>query len=177
MLRLVGHDLELSLCCTSQLGIACNHAKSETQVYQLNQHILSIFCFRVASISEQCAACLWFKRMVMILERMPTFGFVTFSHGGVSRNHLKILDVDQSQGSNQKRCTTMFHSPRFKERGESRYTESWQFCCSCSKQLSSDLMGLLTSWQWKVSYRISSMLSSMERLSEDTWAFQVNIVD
>ena len=59
MLRLVGHDLELSLCCTSQLSIACNHAKSETQVYQLNQHILSIFCFRVASISEQCAACVW----------------------------------------------------------------------------------------------------------------------
>ena len=92
--------------------------------------------------------CLSFiERMVMMLERMPTLGFVTCSHSEVSRNHLKILDVDQTQGSNQKRCTTMFHSPRFKERGESRYTESWQFCCSCSKQLSSDLMGLLTNWQ------------------------------
>ena len=144
MLRFVGCDLETSLCCAFQISIAYIPAKLRSQVSRLNQHILSIFCFRVASISEQCAACLWFERMVMILERMPTFGFVTFSHGGVSRNHLKILDVDQTQGSNQKRCTTMFHSPRFKERGESRYTESWQSYCSYSERLSSDHMDLLT---------------------------------
>ena len=129
----------------------------------------------------------------MILERMPTFGFVTCSHGGVSRNHLTILDVDQTQGSNQKRCATMFHSPRFKERGASRYTESWQSYCSCSKRLSSDLMDLLTNRIAQItckSYTIRScignercltgyhqVMSSMELLSEDTWAFQVNIVN
>ena len=58
MLRLVGHDLEPSLCCALQIKIAYISAKLRSQISQLDQYIFSIFCFRVASISEQCAACL-----------------------------------------------------------------------------------------------------------------------
>ena len=81
----------------------------------------------------------------------------------------------------------------FKERGESRYTESWQSCCSCRRRLSSDLMDLLSNQIAPIactSYALCicvgngrcltgyhQVMSSMELLSEDTWAFQVNIVD
>ena len=60
VLRLVGHNLEQSLCCACHMSIAYSHAKPRSQVSQLNQHIFSIFRFRVASISEQCAVSLWF---------------------------------------------------------------------------------------------------------------------
>ena len=118
--------------------------------------------------------------------------FATCSHGGASRNYLKILDVGRTQGSNQRRCTTMFRSPRFKERGASRYTESWQSCCSCSRRLSSDLMGLLTIQIAPITCKSNALrfcignerclteyhqvMSSMELLSGDTWAFQVIIL-
>ena len=36
----------------------------------------------------------------------------------------------------------MFRTPRFKERGASRYMESWQSCCSYSERQSKDHMGL-----------------------------------
>ena len=61
-------------------------------------------------------------RMTMILEHMFTIGFVAITHVDVSRNYLKILDVDQTQGSNQKRCTTMFRSPWFKNEG---HPDTW----------------------------------------------------
>ena len=56
MLRLVGHDLEPSLCCALQIKIAYFYAKLRFQISELDQCVFSIFCFRVASISEQCAA-------------------------------------------------------------------------------------------------------------------------
>ena len=57
MLRLVGQDLEPSLCRSLQGKIAY-HANLRSQVSQLDHYIFSIFCLRVASILEQCAACL-----------------------------------------------------------------------------------------------------------------------
>ncbi len=94
--------------------------------------------------------------MVMILESMSTIDFATCSHGGVLRNYLKILDVDQTQGSNRKRCTTVSHSPRFKERGASRYTESWQSCCSYSEQRSGDHMDLLANQDAQITCECST---------------------
>ena len=130
-------------------------------------------------------------RMTMILEWMFTIGFVATTHVDVSRNYLENLDVDQTQGSNQRRCTTMFRSPRFKERGASRYTESWQSCCSCSRRLSSDLMGLLTIQIAPITCRnyaqrfcigdercltgYHQVMSSMEPVFGDTWTFSVSI--
>ena len=61
-------------------------------------------------------------RTMMILEHMFTIGFVAITHVDVSRNCLKNLDVDQTRGSNQKRCTTMFRSPRFKNEG---HPDTW----------------------------------------------------
>ena len=40
-------------------------------------------------------------RMTMILEHMFIIDFVAITHVDVSRNYLKIWDVDQTQGSNE----------------------------------------------------------------------------
>ena len=53
------------------------------------------------------------EHRAMMLECMLFSALLHVLHGEVSRNHLKILDVGQTHGSNQKRCTTMFHSPQF----------------------------------------------------------------
>ncbi len=60
MLYLIAHDLGQSSCCACHMNIAYIHVKLKSRVSQLNQHIFSVFRFRVASISEQWAIFLWF---------------------------------------------------------------------------------------------------------------------
>ena len=142
MLYLIVRDLDqkFMLCMSHEHCIHSRDAKISSLSIE-STYLLNLSFSSCLHLRTMCSFSL-ILRMMVIFERMFTIGFVAITHVDVSRNYLKILDVDQTQGSNQRRCTTMFRSPRFKERGASRYMESWQSCCSYSERQSKDHMGL-----------------------------------
>ena len=81
---------------------------------------------RVASISEQCAVSLWScARRWYLNACLPSASsqlHMLMFRATVHPPQLKNLDVDQAQDSNQIRCTTMFRSPWFKNKG---HPDTW----------------------------------------------------
>ena len=101
-------------------------------------------------------------RMAMVLECMFTIGFVAITHVDVSRNCLKNLDVDQTRGSNQKRCTTMFRSPRFKDEGHPDTWSHGNLAVPYSERQSKDHMGLFAYRFAPISCRNYASVSAMK---------------
>ena len=94
MLRLVGHDLKQSLCC------GCSH---EHCIHSCEAKISSLSMESIYLLNLSFSSCLHLRTMcsfslilrtTMIFERMFTIGFVAITHVDVSRNYLKIWDVD-----------------------------------------------------------------------------------
>ena len=122
MLYLIVRDLDqkFMLCMSHEHCIHSREAKISSLSIE-STYLLNLSFSSCLHLRTMCSFSL-ILRTTMIFERMFTIGFVAITHVDVSRNCLKNLDVDQTRGSNQKRCTTMFRSPRFKNEG---HPDTW----------------------------------------------------
>ena len=95
MLYLIVRDLDqkFMLCMSHEHCIHSREAKISSLSIE-STYLLNLSFSSCLHLRTMCSFSLILRTM-MIFERMFTIGFVAITHVDVSRNYLKILDVDQ----------------------------------------------------------------------------------